>query len=710
MSIYCTASYFDSFASLPKSIQKKAKEFHTKIQDPNARASNGIHIEKIEQFADPSFRTGRVDNNYRTVLSVQGQDDFVLLYVGDHTAAYSWGMNRKFSWNEYIDAFQLINVEIVTQTIINQQSQEPNTKYFFDNIEDEKLLRLGVPKELLPIVRRIVDENDIYKIKLPDDVTWNLWNVMTGTDIDIVIAETEEGKAKEGEDKLQSANNKRCFIEVTDDEILQQIMEQGLEKWQIFLHPRQQMLVNAEYKGSMKVSGGAGTGKTVAAIHRLKYLCAKPNANVLFTAYTKTLCENLEEAIKRMGVPQNKFRLRNIDKVVMEMAKEYNVFNGNKIAVLDYMGEGGNSESLALWHEVIENEVTEFDEKFLYDEYVSVILYNQNKSANEYMRQARKGRTKKLSAKQKLEIWSLVEKYCAMKRERSVMDRLELYNAVTNYLNDNNIRPFTNVIADEFQDFSNPELRFLRALVAEGQNDLFITGDPFQSIYPGKKINFSEAKINIRGKHSQKLKINYRTTEPIKRTAVSVVKGMDYEDMDGGRENLNGYVSLITEGRKPIYKMAPDVNAEMQQVISWIDECKEQANIKKNEICIAAPTNKLMGEVRNFLHNEKIKYYQVRDGQRKGDTDGVGLCTYHSLKGLEFRAVILTGVNEQNLPSAVNESNSIFSNKDAVEQREVLSTKRSLLYVAITRARQLVYMVGVGQPTGLLQVTPDEME
>lgn len=359
---------------------------------------------------------------------------------------------------------------------------------------------------------------------------------------------------------------------------------------------------------------------------------------------------------------------------------------------------------------MIENEVTEFDEKFLYDEYVSVILYNQNKSANEYMRQARKGRTKKLSAKQKLEIWSLVEKYCAMKREHSVMDRLELYNAVTNYLNDNNIRPFTNVIADEFQDFSNPELRFLRALVAEGQNDLFITGDPFQSIYPGKKINFSKAKINIRGKHSQKLKINYRTTEPIKRMAVSVVKGMDYEDMDGGREDLNGYISLITEGRKPIYKMAPNANAEMQQVISWIDECKEQANIKKNEICIAAPTNKLMGDVKNFLHNEKLKYYQVCDGQRKGDTDGVALCTYHSLKGLEFRAVILTGVNEQNLPSAVNESNSIFSNKDAVEQREVLSTKRSLLYVAITRARQLVYMVGVGQPTGLLQVTPDEME
>jgi ATP-dependent exoDNAse (exonuclease V) beta subunit len=42
---------------------------------------------------------------------------------------------------------------------------------------------------------------------------------------------------------------------------------------------------------------------------------------------------------------------------------------------------------------------------------------------------------------------------------------------------------------------------------------------------------------------------------------------------------------------------------------------------------------------------------------------------------------------------------------DKVAQKEFLSSKRSLLYVAITRARQLVYIVGFGEPTGMLRVT-----
>ena len=67
---------------------------------------------------------------------------------------------------------------------------------------------------------------------------------------------------------------------------------------------------------------------------------------------------------------------------------------------------------------------------------------------------------------------------------------------------------------------------------------------------------------------------------------------MDYEDMDGGRENLNGYVSLITEGRKPIYKMAPDANAEMQQVISWIGECRSKPTLKRTRFALQhQPTN-----------------------------------------------------------------------------------------------------------------------
>ena len=468
-----------------------------------------------------------------------------------------------------------------------------------------------------------------------------------------------------------------------------------MDKWQLFLHPSQQKLVDADYKGTMKVSGGAGTGKTVAALHRLKHLSANPGAKILFTTYTRTLRENLDELVKKMDINRSHCTLNNIDQVLIETARQYKIKEGYKI--LDFSGD---EESLKLWREVLETEVTEFDEKFLYDEYIDVIVYFGNTDVRSYMMQQRVGRTKALSRKQRIEIWNLVEKYVALKQERKVVDRLELFNETTKFLNENNIRPYTNVIADEFQDFSNPELKFLRALVAEGRNDLFLTGDPMQRIYSGRKINFGAAGINVRGVRSRRLKINYRTTEPIKKVAVSVIKGIYFDDMDGGTESMNGYVSLIHGGEKPIYKMVGSASDEVSQIIEWINECVN-SHIIPNDICVAAPSMGLMKDLQTYMHSNGVAYKILKGTSKQGASNGISLCTLHSLKGLEFKVVILMGINERNIPSKVAEGYP-FSGMDALDKKEFLSSKRSLLYVAITRARQLVYLVGYGEPCGLL--------
>ncbi len=218
----------------------------------------------------------------------------------------------------------------------------------------------------------------------------------------------------------------------------------------------------------MKVSGGAGTGKTIAALHRLKHLCENPNANVLFTTYTKTLSINLADSIEKLGVSKNKYTLKNIDRVLLDTAEKYKVKEGYK--VLDYSGD---EESLKLWREVLETEVTEYDEQFLYDEYIDVIVYFGNKDVKQYMMQPRVGRTKALSRKQRIEIWKLVEKYIALKQERRVVDRLELFNETTNYLNENNVHPYTNVIADEFQDFGSYNIVVFLTICISYANNCF---------------------------------------------------------------------------------------------------------------------------------------------------------------------------------------------------------------------------------------------
>lgn len=695
MRLFLSETFFDAVFKLPKKTQDKVVAFQKKFRENPA--SPGIHLEPIAQFKNSTMRTARVDDNYRVVIGMLDGNTYSLLYVADHEEAYRWGMSKKFVWNEHTQACQLVNVEEKEETK-SPTAPVVETSTFFTGVPEEKLLKIGVPQEAIGRVMSIKNLNDLDALEpiLPLDAYENIFNIMDGENIDAVISTIEEGQAHDNEDKLLSDNNKRRFVEITDDDALQRIIEQGMDKWQIFLHPSQRKLVNAEYKGTMKVSGGAGTGKTIAAIHRLKYLCQNPYAHVLFTTYTRTLSVNLADSIAKLDVPVQKYKLNNIDSVLLDVVKAYKIKDGYK--VLDYSGD---EESLKLWREVLETEVTEFDEQFLYDEYIDVIVYYGNKDVKQYMMQPRVGRTRALSRKQRVDIWKLVEKYVALKQERRVVDRLELFNEATNYLNDNGIHPYTNVIADEFQDFSNPELKFLRALVAEGKNDLFLVGDPIQRIYSGRKMNFGAAGINVRGVRSRKLKINYRTTEPIRRMAVGVIKGVDYDDMDGGKESTNGYVSLIHDGVAPQYKMVSDANAEVDQVMEWLEEC--QANdIKLSEICIAAPSMQLLKNIQSRLHRDGKEYRVLKGAQKQGCTDGIDLCTFHSLKGLEYRVIILIDVNERNIPSKVREGYP-FSGMDKVAQKEFLSAKRSLLYVAITRARQLVFITGFGEKCELIK-------
>lgn len=696
MRLFLSETCFEPLFALPKKIQTKVVNFQKKFRE--CTTANGMHLEPIAQFNDDSMRTARIDDNYRAVIGLI-DDNAYLLFVGTHETAYNWGIRKKLVWNNHTQACQIVTIQQTTETVVNTSSSEPQEPSPFNNIPEEKMLKIGVPQELIAQVLQIktLDDLDPLEEFLPSDAYENIFNLLDGEEIDNIIAEIEEGQAKADEDQLLSNNNRRRFVELTDDEDLQRILDNDMDKWQLFLHPSQQKLVDADYKGTMKVSGGAGTGKTVAALHRLKHLCENPNTKVLFTTYTRTLKENIDELIKKMDICRSRYTLNNIDQVLIETARQYKVKEGYK--VLDYSGD---EESLKLWREVLETEVTEFDEKFLYDEYIDVIVYFGNTDAKSYMMQQRVGRTKALSRKQRLEIWKLVEKYIALKQERKVVDRLELFNETTKYLNENNIRPYTNVIADEFQDFSNPELKFLRALVAEGRNDLFLTGDPMQRIYSGRKINFGAAGINVRGVRSRRLKINYRTTEPIKRAAVGVIKGITFEDMDGGTETMKGYVSLIHGGEKPTYRIVGNTTEEVSQIIEWIEECR-QSGIALKDICIAAPSMGLMKELQTRLHTDGTAYKVLKGINKQGAQEGISLCTLHSMKGLEFKVVILTGVNERNIPSKGTDTYP-FTGMDVIEKKEYLSAKRSLLYVAITRARQLVFMVGFGEPCGLLPI------
>ncbi len=681
MKLFLGDKCWDKLFELPKNVQLRVRDFQKKFKDNPKSAA--INLEKIQDFKDSSLRTARIDDTYRAIIGVAADDIYCLLWIDHHDEAMDWARNKRFDWNSYTNSFQVTTVSV--EETKAEEVPSPEEQTVFSKYGDEQLLRIGVPEHQLSLVKGIKDLDDLEKAEplLSGDVFENLFYLMEdGASIDSIITEIEAGKEDSGS---SSINNKRNFIEITDDEELENVIREGTEKWEIFLHPSQRLLVEKDYPGSMKVTGGGGTGKTVAALHRLKKLAATSSSKkVLYTTFTRTLIKNISGRIKALGVKTENCDVVNIDKLALDLARRYDLISA-KATVLDY-GSSGDE----LWENIVADNLSPFDARFLKREYLDVIVYNNITSLDAYYRQSRVGRTTPVTRKQRAEIWTLVEQYVAHKKEADQYDRNEIFNLIANYLNDRNLHPYSHVIADEIQDFSNPELRFLRALTEEGPNDLFLVGDPYQRIYNNRKIAFSQVGINVRGKRSKRLRVNYRTTEEIKRSAVNVVNDCAFDNFDGEVETLAGYVSLI-HGDKPEYKVFASKEEEMAAILTFIRMCRDNG-IELKDMVIACDSRNAIKTIQDMLHRNNVPYFNLFS-ETGGNTNGVNLSTFHNMKGLEFKVVILSDVSKATFPRITYDYNEM----DPVEKRNYLMNQKALMYVAITRAMQKVFITGTGE-------------
>jgi hypothetical protein len=696
MRLFLYDKFFEKFIDLPKAIQNKVLDFQKKFRG-NSRSA-AIHLEPISTFTDQTLRTARVDDKYRAIIKVPERgDDYFLLWVDTHDEAMNWARNKVIAWNEKTQVVQIFTAPADPDKN-NPVTRDVSHPTLYGHLSDQQLLSIGVPSISLEMVKNIMSLNELEQIEknLPEDVFENLFYLADGADIDNLIFEIEEGKTKSAvlEDQVQSINNKRNFVAV-EDKILADLIHGELKKWQVFLHPSQRKLVEGHFKGPVKVTGGGGTGKTVAALHRLKYLTiAEINLNpqpILFATFTTALTANLGKLIEGLGIPSSRYHLANIDLLARELALRTGVI-AKGARFLDFPN---SKSSLELWDEVLEQTLCQFDASFLHSEYQEVILYNAILTQEEYFRQSRIGRGKPITRKQRMEVWNCVEAYITKKQQENLLDRAELFNKLSIYYNCQEQKPFSNIIVDEIQDFSNIELRFIRSLVEEKENDMFLVGDPYQRIYR-RKINFASAGIHVRGTRSKRLRINYRTTEEIKRLAISAVKGYAYDNFEGEAEKLDGYLSLY-HGEIPQYNLFSTKADEVVHIVNFI-KTNVSLGLRYGEMAIATRLKDSLREIKSALHKDQIPYYDLTS--QSGTQDGIAISTFHSLKGLEFKIVILADVNYRTapfLPQAYNQF-------DLNQQEEHLLSERALIYVAFTRAVQKVEITGTGTKSNIIQL------
>lgn len=691
-----SSEFFSSVLKLPKTQQEKAVKFMELFrQDPKAP---GINYETIQTARDKNLRSVRIDQAYRAiVLAPERGDVYILLWADKHDDAYDWACNKVLKINPENGVLQVLESQYIDEANQIQQASESNGKAgLFDEIRDKHLVRLGVPEDLVPLVRQIqfAAEVDGLKQKLPDEAYEAL--AMLADDVGLEEALSVYDINLHGEapkidtddfaKALETPDSKRRFLLASDDEALQTMLDAPLEKWRVFLHPQQRKLINRDWNGSVRVLGGAGTGKTVVAMHRAKWLAEKAIASrdngILFTTFTKNLAIDIEQNLKEICSPEvmRKIEVINLDAWV----KRFLTKQGYPIKFVFQE----QHEQHRIWEKalVLKPDDPDLPDSFFHEEWTKVIQPQNVSSIEDYFKARRLGRGVQLNRSMRKAIWPVFENYRLGLNDAGLKETEDAYRDAITLIESKAIQlPYTGVIVDEAQDFGLNAFRLLRKIVPEGQNDLFIVGDAHQRIY-GSKVVLGQCGIKITGR-SKKLRINYRTTEQIRRWAVSLLNGIPFDDLDDGVDEQVGYRSLMS-GPNPIIEHFDTAKDESNYIVSSLKELSEPELVKA---CIVVRRHVDLERYLAILTEAGIPYYQIDQNSHDSTAQpGVRIATMHRVKGLEFDYVYVAGVNEGVMPL------NILDSDDPTIIREHEQKERSLLYVAITRAKRFCAVTGFG--------------
>lgn len=683
-SVAISADFLTAYAALPRQEQGKVTSFFNKFRNDPTHPS--LNFEKIEAGIDKNICSVRIDDAYRAIVVRQLESGvYILLWVDHHDEAYAWAKRKKCSVNKTTGSIQIFDVQEVS---VEQEVQK--TPCLFDEISDEVFARIGLPAEQIPMVKNLKSLEELYakKSSIPEDAYEGLEWIGNGFDVDEVLSTLypESDQVEIGENDfaaaLQTDISKKSFVIVEGEEELQAIMQEPLEKWRVFLHPVQRKVVNKKFNGPARVLGGAGTGKTVVAMHRAKKLVETLNKNekILFTTYTKNLAEDIKENLRKICTAEEmrKIEVINLDAWVANFLRqqgyEYQVVYDN--------------ETDKVWEDALAFAAGDVNliPNFYKDEWVKVVQAQEVYDKVAYCKASRIGRGVRLDRKIRLQIWEVFEEYQNLMNERQQRDvETAMYECRKIIEKKNLSGQYASIIVDEGQDFSPSAYRLLRTLAGEEhENDIFIVGDSHQRIYKNKAV-LSKCGINVRGRSSY-LRINYRTTEEIRKFAFSLLNGVSFDDLDDDYDNGKGCQSL-THGAKPEINEFSTPEKEMDFIINKIHEL-EASGVDQKNICIVARTHKLLDNYIAGLQNAGIKSFEIKANKIDDRSfDGVRIATMHRVKGLEFDHVFVAAVNKKVLPFG---SRADF--EDDISLEEFRTEEKCLLYVALTRARKSAYV------------------
>ncbi|SCE87572.1 UvrD/REP helicase N-terminal domain-containing protein [Micromonospora matsumotoense] len=701
-------SFWHSFDVLEKPVRagvRKAMEKFQQLTIAELHADKGLHLESVNNARDPRMRTIRINDFWRGVVLApdDGSDTFLLLNVVPHDGAYTWAAKRLYTVNTATRALEVRNVvaiEQLTPALEKAAAQAPTL--LFAKHSDTALRHLGIDDQVLRAVRTIIDKPQLeaFGTLLPEDQFEVLQHLAEGFTPDEVyrdlVAQRRPADAPDEPSEslaMAIANTTNRITLVTRPDELAEILDKPFAAWRVFLHPSQRRVAyRVSYGGPAQVTGGPGTGKTVAALHRVKHLLSRtPDNRVLLTTYTNALAATLREHLALLLDDEKQLSRVEVTTV--------NAFANRTVRALAgrVPTPVGDPDERQVWRRVSRRLALPWTEQFLAQEYRHVILAHDVRSRHGYRAASRRGRGSALGTRHRDRLWEAVEMFHAELTAAGSATYLQICARAADLLADADraTHGYDHVVVDEAQDLHPAQWRVLRAAVPPGPDDLFITGDPHQRIYDSR-VSLGSLGISVTGR-SSRLRINYRSTEEILAWAAQVLVGAQVDELGGdGEDNLTGYRSLL-HGRRPQAQGHPTPQAEgaalAQRVGEWLGQ-----GVRPGEIAVCARFTTTLRGMHDELTAAGIPTAWVRD-QPGADVDGVRLATMHAMKGLEFRCVAMVGVNAKAVPFAKEVTP---AEVDQVQHDNDLLRERCLLFVASTRAREDLYASWSGTPSPYL--------
>jgi mRNA-degrading endonuclease RelE of RelBE toxin-antitoxin system len=717
LTVAVSNDFFKALNALPEKARGKVATFISKFRD-NPR-SPGLNYERIDGGKDAFIRSLRVDQDIRCIVRAPEEGNtYVLLWVDKHDDAYQWARRRTCHVNRVSGALQVVDVEsaeaavgdaieaAVSQALASSATtsvtRSAATASLFARCDDDQLMLLGVPEALLPAVRAVTTEDALSRLIewVPQSCVDGLILLADGRSIEEVIDELERKRPAHVDTSdvaaaLNTPESQAEFMVITDDELLEAMLAAPMEQWRVFLHPSQRKLVERNWSGPVRVLGGAGTGKTVVAMHRARWLAKQlsdqPGARILFTTYTRNLATDIRSNLIKICSPQELQRLEviHLDGWVMKFLQgqglPVRVFNDSARKACWDMAMAVADTSLGL------------ERRFYEEEWREVVLANGCRTLPDYIAARRIGRGSRLTRQNRVQIWPVFDALRTEFRQRGLWEPEEAKQAAADLLQEaGSGARYSSIVVDEAQDLDVASFKLLRALVGEQHdNDLFIVGDPHQRIY-GKPVVLSRCGIEIRGR-SRKLRINYRTTEETRAWATAVLHGLDFDDLDGGVDSTSDYRSLL-HGDQPLIKQFVDPAEEQHFLAETLRKLQQEQGTLAST-CVTARTNSGVEKLNTALQREGFATRVINKDESDDPSDpALRLATMHRVKGLEFDQMFIPGLDHTQMPLRFE----LDQRPDQVSKELFEQQERSLLHVAATRAKKRVVVTYSGKPSPLL--------